>query len=179
MTLVEYITAIVLSLALRHGHTDQARLRAAASDIVDAATSYPALCGGEAVQATALMLVSVAEHESGWHPAVQDCTCARLKMPCGSGRSWTLFQLEGPAAFGAYTRAELCSNVYLSASRAALVLRHYRGRSSHARLFAGYATGGNGPSKAGDEIATIYGGMLRRAGLAVVYRRGCLTAERI
>jgi hypothetical protein len=72
--------------------------------------------GSGADAATALALVAIAYHESGFSARVADC-----RRIGAFERSVTAFQLHGPFARGSYTEAEVCASPRLAAERALYV----------------------------------------------------------
>ncbi|HEY5962159.1 MAG TPA: hypothetical protein VIV60_36635 [Polyangiaceae bacterium] len=172
------LAQIILALALAHGHTDHARLAAVADDIAVVSRTHPVLCGDARVDGTALLLAAVAEHESGWHPGVQDGSrCMPGSIWCDRGQAISLYQLRSPAWL-TYSRERINADHRLSAELAARVLMRYRKRATVRELFVGYATGGRvRQCKAADEIAAIFETLARKSGIRVSFERGCLTAR--
>jgi hypothetical protein len=166
------LTAIVLALALRHGHADADRLRAVAADIWRAAETSPVFCGFANHEATALALVAIAEHESGFSPAVQRCTHDPRSTQYG------LFQLQGHVAMGGHTKTQVCSDNALAANLAASVLARFRRVGSLLTMAQGYASGDTRVrSKAAQEIAALIATLLWRERIFVSYRNQCLEAS--
>jgi hypothetical protein len=166
------LTAIVLALALHHGHRDETRLRQVAADIWAAAESSPVFCGQAAVESTALGLVAIAHHESGWHPRVQDCRY-NPHDPAVS-----LFALQGPIARGGRSREAVCSDNALAARLAGFVLTRFRRAGSLYVMARGYASGDTRiVSRAAREIADLIAALHWRERIVVAYRDRCLTAN--
>lgn len=170
------LAVIVSHLAAAHGHHDTARLDAIARDVWQAAGERPAYCGDpetDAAQyATSLALVGIATHESGWHPAVQDCTYGQQDPAIG------LFALNGPVAFDGHSKRSICANNLLSAKLAAKAFGRFIGCGSVLVQAQGYASGDTRVrSKAAREIAEYVATLHWRERLQIVYRHNCLTAE--
>lgn len=168
------LISIIFILAALHGHKDEERLKQVATDIWETSETIQPFCGPKAREATALALVSIAEHESGWHPKVQNCTYGQ-KDPAIS-----LFALNGPVAFGGYSKKEICSNNKLATKLSAKSLMLFKGCWTSACLFRGYASGNAATkSKAADEIEYIFQIRLKKEKLFVIYKNKCLYANDI
>lgn len=165
------LAAIIIGIALRHGVTDEPRLRSVASDITAASQSTAVFCGPAADDALALTLTAIAWHESGFRADVQ--SCAR-----SVDAQYTLWQLHGPVATGGHSRAEVCGDDALAASLAARALARMRGCGSIECMMRGYASGSTAThSRAATELAGLVALLMLRAGIAVRYRNGCLQAS--
>jgi len=171
------LAPIVIGLALAHGHKDTDRLRGVAEDITSVSAESTLFCGPRQADATALALVAVAEHESGFWRRVQDCSvCDGVTGWCDRGRSISLWQLHvGSGAWQGFTRAEVCSNNDIAARLALRILERHRKASHPASLFFGYARGAR--IGAGREMFDIFSTLIRKAGIVVTYRDGCLHAR--
>ena len=165
------VAALVISLALRHGVTDEPRLRRVADDITAASSSTAVFCGPAADDALALTLTGIAWHESGFRSDVQSCTWS-------TDRQYTLWQLHGPVAMGGHTKAEVCDDNALAATLAARLLARMRGCGSLDCMMRGYASGDTHTrSRAATELVSLISLLFWNAGLIVGYRNGCLEAR--
>jgi hypothetical protein len=131
------------------------RIGGIAADVCAVSESAPMFAGDDGAMTTALALTAIAWHESRMAERVQRCTGR-------PGPSATLWQLEGSVAFGGHTRAELCGDTRLAASRALAMLSRYSTRGMWAARFAGYHDGSM-RTVAGDEMAAIMVTLTRRA----------------
>jgi hypothetical protein len=156
-------------------HAERPRLEALANDIAhvvverdEVANWLPGSAlplpvdGKDARRRTALALVAIAYHESGFDARVSDCRRVGSDFP-----SISAFQLLGRFARGPYTRAELCASPRLAAKRALFVLAHHAKRcGSMVKALRGYASGDGGkPTKAGRELHDLWQVALWRARL--------------
>ena len=103
---------------------------------------------------TALAIVAIGWHESRFNADVQMCKR-------GHKSSVGLFQLEGPYAFGPYTREELCGSTLFQSERALAILRRYSNRPTWGSMYAGYHNG-SASTVAGEEIGALYTTLLKR-----------------
>lgn len=168
------LSALVLAalLGFRHGPltaADEARYEALSATIADVALDSPAwevaseeADGSPEVAATALLLASVAQHESGILESVGTCRVL------GPSRAASYFQLESLAG---YAREDVCSSPDLAARIAASILVRHRRRCPRCpalALVAAYASGDPGKgSRAAREIVSMWVSASRSAGLTV------------
>lgn len=185
MSFVDVIFSIVLGVFQAAHPTpsdaDTARLQQVAADIWDATENAKLpFTGPAARESSALVLVTIAHHESGFWSNVQDCSlCYPGSAWCDRGKSVTLFQLrEGTFAFGKFSREELCANNKLATQRALAVVGRFRGASTPQQLFDGYARGGVGlrPTRAAIEMGRLFERHARTAKVVVSYQNGALFA---
>lgn len=188
MTLTEVIFSIILSVASApfgsppaDAAEDQERLHNVAKDIALVSEKDPVFLGPEAAKATALALLTIAQMESGFWHNVQDCSlCYRGSDWCDQGKSITLFQLQGKAAWGPFTREQLCSSNEIATQRAHAVLSRFRRLSTPLAMFAAYGRGGDldfPPSKTARKKDRVFRGHLSRQGVWVGWKNGGLWAE--
>jgi hypothetical protein len=118
--------------------------------------------GPEARAATALALVAIAFHESGFNAKVSDCRRLGAFEP-----SITAFQLHGVFSRGPYTMKELCRSPRLAAERALYVFSHHAGRCrTPLQWHSGYAGGNCGRAyAAAKRQCAIWERLTRAAGL--------------
>ncbi len=175
------MTALVLAAILataQPAHVDVraegTRLEALASGIVDAVRDREALAawndahpglpwrGPTAPEASALALVAIAAHESGFRADVSDC-----RRTGDVGRSITAFQLMRGRAWGAFDRAILCRSPALAARQALAALAAQGARCATPRSwFDGYASGNCGQrTAAGGRQCAIWERLAKAAGL--------------
>jgi hypothetical protein len=130
--------------------------------------------GPWARQATALALVAIAWHESGFAADVADCRRLGAFEP-----SISAFQLHGPWAWGPYTKAQICRSPRRAAERALFVLAHHGVRCrTPARWFSGYASGNCGRDvAAGRRQCAIWERLARGAGLDASCGRAVVTGR--
>lgn len=176
---MEHVCAIILTLILgihsaRHykdAGDQTARLEGVAQDICAEAQNRPIISGEMGPAASALALYAVAAHESGFWGKVQDCSaCKPGSIWCDQGRSVTLYQLQGPVAWGPYDRQQLCESNARATERAASILRRHRKASDVVRFFRGYA----GAPRRAAEMAQIFWVGARKVGVKVVSKDGVL-----
>jgi hypothetical protein len=150
----------------------QGRLERVAKDFVAESQARPLFVGEAATEATALALYAVAAHESGFWEQVQDCSACYIGSQwCDQGKSVSMFQLQGPMAWGGYTREELCTDNAKATHRGRVLLGRHKKSSSPIGLFIGY-----GKRKAGAEMHEIFASACRKAGVAVRLVDGKMTA---
>lgn len=175
------IAPIIIALAAHHGYrgaSHEARLTAVAADIAEVSSHHPIYCGDAGADATALALVAIADHESGWHPGVQDGSlCQPGSKWCDRGRSISLYQLRVGVAWGGHTRTEIDGSNALATRLALRVLSRFAARSVLTEQFCGYASGGFARCKAGDQIAQVYATLLARTHVVLHYSNGCMRAN--
>ena len=169
------LAPIIVALAATHGHTDVERLQDVASDVRTVAEQTPVFCGEASVDATALAMIAVGEHESGWHPGAQSGELCNRGAWCDRGASRGLWQVN-VAGWDGWSKADIDGNVRLQATLSIRLLRRFRGRSSTAALFSAYASGGGKVSRVGRDIDAIFRTLARRNGIAVAFSGGCLRA---
>lgn len=118
--------------------------------------------GSAAREASALALVAIAHHESGFRAEVEDCRIVGTDHP-----SVTAFQLWGPFARGGHSRRALCTSPALAAERALWTLAHQAARvRSPAAAFRGYASGSGAiRSRAATRQCALWERLARVAGL--------------
>lgn len=161
--------------------------------------------GPAAQQATALALLEIAWHESGFRSKVENCTIngdpPRRGAPLSEGLAISLFQLqannhedlfitEGVRAGTRiprpkkYSRASICKSNALAAKlalhalmRHAMTTRRSPHPSSVQGMFFTYASGSGKPSKAGREHVVQFEAMMRRHGIVFVPKNGPMWAE--
>lgn len=154
MSLVELVLAAILSVP--RADADRARLSAVANDVATVATEAP--FGSK--EATALALVAIAQHESGFAADVQTC-----RRNGDGGRSVSLWQLQGPWAWDGHTRAEVCASPELAATLALGVLSRHARCGTYGGMFRGYASGSCATkSDAGEALCRSWVRLLGRAG---------------
>jgi hypothetical protein len=172
--MLDKIFAIIIILAALHGHKDEERLKQVATDIWDVSAKFQPFCGPKAREATALALLSIADHESGWHPKVQNCTYGQ-KDPAIS-----LFALNGTVAFGGHSKKEICNDNKLATILAANVLMLFKACGTSICLFQGYASGDAGiKSLAANQLNTTFLSQLYKQNIVVGYKDKCLYADEI
>jgi hypothetical protein len=189
MSFVEVVFGLILtafSLKMQGNVTDddKMRLHGVAQDIWAAADALPdnrqPFQGEAGKEASAVALVTVSFHESGFWSKVQDCSiCFPGSAWCDRGRSVSLFQLrEGSSSWGAYTRAELCEDNAKAAERAMVVLSRHRRSPLPVTLFDAYARGGAGikPGQAALEMSRYFDQFSKKAGIRVSYKNGAMQA---
>lgn len=189
MSFVEVVFGLILTvfgLKVQGNVTDDDRLRlhGVAQDIWAATDAVPEdtlpFRGEAGKEASAVALVTVSFHESGFWSKVQDCSvCYPGSAWCDKGRSVSLFQLrEGSSSWGAYTRAELCEDNAKAAERAMVVLSRHRQAPVPVTLFDAYARGGAGrqPGRAALEMSKYFDQFSKRAGVRVAYKNGAMQA---
>lgn len=147
---VEPAHAVELSRAIAGAVEHQAEL---AAWLPGAAAPLP-----DTPERTALALVEIAHHESGFRREVSDCRVV------GARGDITAFQLLGWWARGGHTRGELCASPRLAARAALVVLAtHARRCGSMAAAFRGYASGDCGRrTRAGRELLEGWWGLVGR-----------------
>jgi hypothetical protein len=163
-------------------NAEHVRFDGIALDIEAVSNSHPIYSGPEAVLATALTLIVVAQHESSFWAAVQDCSRCYLGSDwCDRGKSVTMFQLQGPFARGPYTREQLCNDNRLAAERAASILGRFSKAATPLRMFDLYARGKavGKPCKAAYEMEAMLIRRLSLHNLDVRWTEGRLTATRV
>ena len=152
-----------------------------ATDIATVSTATPIYNGPRAAEATALTLVAVAQTESGFWGKVQDCSvCYHGSQWCDRGRSVTIYQLQGPVAWGNYTREQLCTNNRLATERAHAILYRFRTSASTVALFDAYMRGGQLrllPSKGARQKDKALQYHLGKRGIRLSWRNGGMWAE--
>lgn len=172
--MLERIIAIIIFLAALHGHKDEDRLKQVATDIWEVSATVQPFCGPKAREATAIALLSIADHESGWHPKVQNCTYGQ-KDPAIS-----LFALNGSVAFGGHSKKEICKDNKLAATLAANVLMLFKSCGTSICLYRGYASGdASVKSDAANQLNATFLTQLYKQQIVVGYKNKCLYAEEI
>jgi len=174
-----WLLALVLALGPR-GPDDASRLTAVADDIWTASESRPAFCGPAAAEATAILLATVADHESGWRAGVQDCSlCVPGGQWCDHGLSAALWQLRRGGMWRTdEERAEICADNAVATRLALSLLRRYRRENTIEGMLRGYASGWTSQrSKAAADMATLFGRLSGKLRLRVGYLNGCMHAE--
>jgi hypothetical protein len=163
--------------------SDRVRLLSVRDDILaEAETMVPLPFEGDAmVEASALALATVANHEGSFSAGVQDCSACYIGSPiCDHGHSITLYQLHDKSGtWGTFTREELCAENRYATRQALTHLRRGRSVSDVGRLFKVYARGtasGEVPTPA-IEMATIFTRYIATVGIVVGYRNGALHAS--
>jgi len=177
-TLTPLVLTAILSLARAPAVTlpeELPRLEALAEAIAGAVDEAQALeawlpgtgpglpfTGAAAPEASALALVAIAHHESGFRAAVSDCRIVGTDHP-----SITAWQLWGPFARGPYSRRALCAEPRLAAERALWTLAHHAERTrTPAGAFRGYASGDPAVrSRAAARQCALWERLARAAGL--------------
>lgn len=173
---------IVLALVTRARgeitNEERARLAQVTEDIVavveerEAAGTLP-FDGDAAADATALALVAIEWHESGFHADVSDCSRCKLGgIWCDGGRAISGFQMQSNAWQG-HSRKEICRDHKLAAKLALDALS--RPKASADGLFRGYASGNSAlHTRAGKEL---YAGFMSLAGKRkmTVHHKGAKT----
>ena len=173
MSYINVLFAVILMFAAGRGTSDedQARLHGVAQDIWHAADVLdPPLIvgdGGKGTLATALVLTTVAGHESGFWSKVQDCSACWKGSPfCDKGRSVSIFQLHvGSGAWGGFSRQEICESNAVASKLALGILARHRRAGSALALFQGYALGGR--RQAAGEMAAMWVMAARKARLVL------------
>lgn len=141
----ELVLAAVLSLAQEPVRADVARLEAIAEDVaaVAGARDAPVVFDGPAGrEATALLLVAIAAHESGFAADIDRC-----ERRGDRGSSRTMWQLIGPVHLKGRSKHEVCSDRRLAARLALEALADARARSPGAtpqQILNEYASGDRG-----------------------------------
>lgn len=149
MTLAELTLEAILSLN-RPAAAPHERLRAVAEDIAFVAklADGAPFTGPARIEAAALALAAIADHESGFQERVLDClvTGDRLDHHGPSeGRSITIYMLMRPWAWDGHSRAEICSGGPLAPWLSLRVLRTHGARCTMVvSWFYGYASGNCG-----------------------------------
>jgi hypothetical protein len=177
-TLSTIALAGILSLVHPTAQRDINRLSTVAADIalaVDMAPSLP-FSGPAAREATALALVAIAGHESGFQARYATCASTGDRLAHhgpAEGRSISLWQLMRGWAWGEYSRAEICPETPtdsrpLAAWLALRVLRLHGARCRRVQSwFNGYAAGDcSVRSAAATRQCASWERLMRRAGLA-------------
>lgn len=172
--MLDRLIAIILILAALHGQKDIGRLTQVANDIWKVSETVQPFCGPKAREATALALVSIANHESGWVLGVQDCTYKK-KDPAIS-----LFALNGPVAFAGYSKKEICNDNKLAARLSLQILMLFKRCGTTLCMMQGYASGNTSiKSIAANELDSTFFRRLISEHIVIVYKNGCLYADEV
>lgn len=159
---------------------ERARVTTIATDIAKA-SQRPLFGGPRGIDATALALLTIAQTESGFWANVQDCTlCYPGSAWCDQGRSVTIYQLQGPMAWGGYTREQLCTSNSLATERAHAVLYRFRKVRTSLTLFDVYGRGGPvamQPTKTAKNKDRVFANHLRTQGIRLGWKHNALWAE--
>jgi hypothetical protein len=165
--------ALYTARGFPHPELHQERLEQVARDFVVESQARPLFVGEAAIEATALALYAVAAHESGFWERVQDCSACYIGSQwCDQGKSVSMFQLQGPNAWGGFTREELCSDNAKATHRGRVLLGRHKKSGSPIGLFVGY-----GKRKAGVEMHEIFAAACRKAGVVMKLVNGKMTAS--
>jgi hypothetical protein len=143
------------------------RLVPVAHAIAEAAEVSPVFSGDAGEAATAIMLTSIARHESDLFESTRRC-----RRNGDFGRSIGLFQVkQGPFGWQGHAREDICASDQLQARLAVRILSAHRERCracGHAFLLRAYATGDGGTeSKASTDTIAIFERLTRKAGIVV------------
>lgn len=143
------------------------RLDGIATDIASivATTDRLPFTGPAAADATAVLLVSIGEHESAFRSGVQDCSlCDGSTARCDHGRSVSIYQLQRPA-FGGFSREDVCEDNWLATYLALRWVRRSVGKThlETLRSYAGCQPDLECPNA--DSLATRFEQLAKRAGL--------------
>lgn len=118
--------------------TERERLEPVAASIVAETAVVDLFEGPQRAEATALLLVAIGRHESGFLEEVRRC-----RRSGDNGRSIGLYQLMGPWAWAGQKRNDICADDALQARLALRVLGIYRSTcgASTRTLLQAYASG--------------------------------------
>jgi hypothetical protein len=156
-------TILAVMLALRSAEQGAAaRLEPVAHAIAEEAAVAPLWPGDDGVRRTALVLVAIAWHESGFREEVRTCA-----VRGDGGASLGTTQLHRGFAWFGHTAEEICGSDALQARLALRVLGVHRGRgvASEAGLLRAYASGDAGrDTRAGRELRAALERTMRAAG---------------
>jgi hypothetical protein len=158
---VETILALLVAL-VGPSAGSPAGLEPVAAAIAEEAAGAPLWPGDEGVRRTALVLLAIGVHESGFRPAVRSCA-----VRGDGGKSLGAYQLFGRWAWGGLEPDAVCSSDALQAHLALRVLARHRERgvASEAGLLRAYASGSAGKdTRAGRELAATLARATRVAG---------------
>ena len=168
MSCISIVSAIVIAIVARGRELpsgELARLAVIAGDMCAASAERPMMAGEAGETATALVLASVAFHESRFDAKVQRCIGQR-------GPAVSMFELEGPVSWDGATRAELCSNNLLATRKALKVLHRFKNAGDWPRIFSGYHTSDvNADTKAAHEMSGILVHLLNKSRVAIRWQR--------
>jgi hypothetical protein len=178
MEIVQILFTMIVALhgarGLPNPQAHEDRLQGVALDMYGEGQARPIFVGEAAPEATALALYAVAAHESGFWSKVQDCSACYIGSRwCDQGRSVSLYQLQGPASWGPYSREELCSDNANATRRARAVLARHRKAGSSLGLFIGYSR----TRQVGEEMNQIFAAACRKAGVVISHKEGHLRAS--
>jgi hypothetical protein len=137
--LSEAILRVALELPI--ADKDPERISAITTAIADAAEADPLFAGEHGAEKTALLLLSIAHHESGLRDNVRTCA-----VKGDGGRSISAYQLNGKWAWGGYAPEDICSSDALQAKLALRVLHRHvaNGVRGVPLLLRAYASGSAG-----------------------------------
>jgi hypothetical protein len=165
---VDALKSLGLSEQVR---ADEDRLTSITTETLLEAKSAPLFAGKRGVDATALLMLGIAFHESGFLPDVESCV-----RRGDSGHAYGLPQLHAEH-FGDYTAEEFCASRVAQWERQANLLRRVKAwcKSIDPQLedrgpivwLGAYNSGQCGVSKAGTQAYANFERMARVAGIRV------------
>lgn len=159
MTLTAVVLASILHVTANSHHVngeDLPRLKQVAATIVSVTKEKGCIVSTDedCELTTAMALVGIDFHESGFASDVQDCSkCVLGGAYCDHGRAQTAFQLQYNN-WGGHTRNEICADFNLATSLAYDALA--KGKGSWKNKFRVYA----GRAKSGKELQDVHESLL-------------------
>jgi hypothetical protein len=175
----ELVLAVILSFARGPIANEVTYLERVAEDIASVVQDEDAphaFDGPAAKEATAVLLVAIAAHESGFAHDVDDC-----RRRGDSGRSRTMWQIMGTVFLEGHTTTEICKDRRLAAKLALHIVAKTWAKNRNGapqRLVNAYASGQFGiESRAAMDICNMWQTRAKRLGLrgASCWRRNLIT----